>query len=209
MPRTPKTRLSTLLRLIPALPMAVAATQPLAAARAATPDQPSLDALAQMVARGDDMVSVDYLKARILAARGDFTLIDIRAPDEFAAGHIQGAVNLTVPELLSPDEVVKLRRLPQVILYGTDSSAAAQAAVLLRLSGVAAMALSGGVQAWASTLQAAPADQAAITRALNGCPETMPGAATSPAVPPLPAAPAQTTPAKPKTGPVQLNGMCG
>ncbi|WP_298282231.1 rhodanese-like domain-containing protein, partial [Acidocella sp.] len=157
MPRSPKTRLSTLLRLIPALPVAVAAVQPLAAARAATPDQPSLDALAQMVARGDDMVSVDYLKARILAARGDFTLIDIRAPDEFAAGHIKGAVNLTVPQLLSPDEVVKLRRMPQVILYGTNSAAAAQAAVLLRLSGVAAMALSGGVQAWASTLQAAPA----------------------------------------------------
>ncbi len=206
MPRSPKTRLSTLLRLIPALPVAVAAVQPLAAARAATPDQPSLDALAQMVARGDDMVSVDYLKARILAARGDFTLIDIRAPDEFAAGHIKGAVNLTVPQLLSPDEVVKLRRMPQVILYGTNSAAAAQAAVLLRLSGVAAMALSGGVRGWASALQAAPADQAALTRALTGCPETAPPAA-APVPAPMPAPP--PAPAKPKTGPVQLNGMCG
>ncbi|HQT46728.1 MAG TPA: rhodanese-like domain-containing protein [Acidocella sp.] len=200
----------------PSLPAAISALNPIGIAQAATPGDASLASLAQMIARGDDLVTPNYLKQRLLAARGDFTLVDIRDPADFAAGHISGAVNIPVAKLLDPAEIVVLRRKPQVIVYSGATDPAAQSAVLLRVAGVPAVALSGGLGAWANglTQDTSQPQSAAIVRALNDCPELTPAVipalnAAPPAATPA-AAPATPAPAaKPKPGPVQLNGMCG
>lgn len=197
---------------IPLLAPAVAAFSAGDVAQAATRDPAVLQAIAQAVARGDDAITPEHLRALILAKRRDFTLIDIRSPAAFAKAHIAGARNIPLPRLFAAGEIVKLRRAPQVIVYAETANGAAQAAALLRVAGVPALALAGGLEAWAHGLdvKAKEARSAAIVRALNACPKLTPAA-----IAPLSPSPGKTptTPKKPVApkGPpkVNLNGMCG
>lgn len=199
---------------IPLLAPAVSAFSPIDIAFAATRDHAALQAIAQAVARGDDVMTPEHLRALILAKRRDFTLIDIRSPDAYAKGHIAGAESIPLPKLFAEDEIVRLRRLPQVIVYAETTDQEAQAAVLLRVAGVPALALAGGLEAWAHELSAEAKQKrtAATVRALNACPPlapaVIPALTTGPA-----AAPAQApaaAPAAPKTyPPLKLKGTCG
>jgi len=79
---------------------------------------------------------------------GTIAVIDVRAPAEFAAGHIDGAVNVPIDELadrlppLAPD--AKL-----VMVCGTGGGRSARAAALLRERGWGrARWLCGGTNAW-------------------------------------------------------------
>lgn len=202
--------------MITPLPAAVSALSPLGLVQAASTADASLQSLAQVVARHEDEVTPEHLQALILAKRRDYTLVDIRAPEAFAAGHIRGAANIPLPRLMAADEIIRLRKLPQVIVYADATDQAAQATVMLRMSGVPALQLAGGLHAWARWIdkQAAEPEAASIVRALNACPE--PAAAAIPplntAAPPAAAgqAPAKAVPPAPKkAAPVILNGMCG
>jgi ArsR family transcriptional regulator len=91
-------------------------------------------------------VSREDLAARI--AEGSVTVLDVRPADEFAAGHIPGALNVTLPGLesilpgLSPDaEIVAYCRGPYCIY-------AHQAVTALRRHGLAARRLEGGLPEW-------------------------------------------------------------
>ena len=202
---------------VPPLPAAVGALSPVGVAWAAGSDEgASLQTLAQTVARGSDAITPERLRKLILAQRRDYTLVDLRAPDSFTAGHIRGAVNVPLAKVLDADQVVKLRRVPQVIVYADTPEQSAQAAVLLRVAGVPALALAGGLQAWAGELkdQAAHPDTAAIVRALNECPQltptemAQPGASQTPVA--RPAESAAPAARKPKGGaPISLKGGCG
>ncbi|MDE8342200.1 MAG: rhodanese-like domain-containing protein [Acidocella sp.] len=212
--------LAVIAAMVPCLPAAVSALTPFAAAEAATTDASSLAALAQMVVRGEDSVSPDYVRNKILAAQNDFILVDLRDPSAFAAGHIEGAINVPLTTIFDPNQIVKLRRVPQVIVYGNDTGQAAETAILLRVGGVPAMGMLGGLGAWTKGLdEEATGRSAAIVRALNNCPDIVPAAIPplNVAVPagfvtaPAPSAPAMSgpAPAKPKAAPIQLNGTCG
>lgn len=213
----PTNRLSLLaiVAAVPALPAAVPALSPLCVAWANASKSTSLQSLAQVVARGEDMITPEHLRFLILSNRRDFSLIDVRTQQEFVSGHIQGAMNISIPKLLEPAEVVRLRRMPRVILYADNTARAAEAATLLRVAGVPALTLEGGLVGWAQHLSsgAKRPETAAIVRALNLCPEITPASiaplAPNPTMAPTTAAPS-TLPAKPKSkAPVNLNGMCG
>ncbi len=107
-----------------------------------------VDRIAQIVARHDDRVSVDELARWIIQGKKDFVLIDVRPASDFAAGHIEGARNLAVPELLAPDQVKTLPKDRKVVVYSQGSEIAAQAVVLLRLAGYDADLLLGGYNFW-------------------------------------------------------------
>ena len=196
---------------VPPLPTALAVMAPVGAALAAAPVASTT--LAQAIARGDTQIAPAGVRALIMAQRRDFTLIDIRAPKDFAAGHIRDARNVPISQLTMPQEINRLRRSPQVILYGNATDKAAEAAVMLRASGVMARAMTGGLAAWGQALEAAAArpDQAAMVRALNLCPETVATPiAPAPAAPEAaPAAPEAAPKAPAGSAPVNLNGMCG
>lgn len=169
---------------IPALQAALVVMAPASAALAAAPHGPAPATLAQAIARGDTTIAPKQVQAMILAQRRDFTLVDIRSPPAFAAGHIRDARNVPLAKLGSAEEINVLRRSPQVILYGGTS--------------VEAMA--------------AKPEQAAVVRALNICPEVsvvpiqVPGTLRPPAAAPAPAA---TPPATKAPGKININGMCG
>lgn len=93
-----------------------------------------------------DPVSRDELAARI--ADGAVTILDVRPADEFAAGHIPGALNTTLAELeqvipgLAPDaEIVAYCRGPYCVY-------AHQAVAVLRQHGLNARRLEGGLPEW-------------------------------------------------------------
>lgn len=91
-------------------------------------------------------VSRDELAARL--AEGAVTVLDVRPPDEFASGHIPGALNATLQqlELILPT----LDRGAVIVAYcrGPFCIYAHQAVAALRKYGLNARRLEGGLPEW-------------------------------------------------------------
>lgn len=96
-----------------------------------------------------DQIEPRALRARQLAG-DDITVIDVRDPAEYAAGHLPGAVNIPAAEL--PARLAEVPPGRPVVPYCTmrhrGSSRSERAAALLRGSGHEARALDGGLPAW-------------------------------------------------------------
>lgn len=91
-------------------------------------------------------ISRQDLDARL--GEGSVTLLDIRPADEYAAGHIPGALNITLAQIehvlstIAPDtEIVAYCRGPFCVL-------AHQAVAILRRHGLMARRLDGGLPEW-------------------------------------------------------------
>lgn len=155
-----------------------------------------LQQLARDVARGERRLTAEQLAARLIGDREPLEVIDLRPAAAYAEGHIKGARNLGVTDLLKGQAP-----LPdgEWILYDEDGGQAAQAVLLLALTKRRALALAGGWRAWQAHLQAPQGDPLAERRrvaancffdgdflAESGLP-VRPVEATSPAgfVPPL------------------------
>lgn len=97
--------------------------------------------------------ALEGIPAEDLAARmrsGDALLVDVRPPEEFASGHLVGAVNVPLPDLdaflegLPPErEVVTYCRGPYCVL-------AYDAVARMREAGYQARRLEGGYPEWAA-----------------------------------------------------------
>jgi len=108
----------------------------------------SLLDVAQAAARQDDRVSVEELANWLIEGRGDFILVDVRMPADFDQGSIQGADNIPIAQLVSPETLAGLPTDRRVIVYSNGSENAAKATTMLRLSGIDAHLLTGGYNAW-------------------------------------------------------------
>jgi phage shock protein E len=83
--------------------------------------------------------------AKRLVAEGA-ALVDVRSPGEFAAGHIDGAVNIPVQDLSS-----RMREIPKdrpVVLYCASGMRSGAAARLLRSAGRTDVHNLGGISRW-------------------------------------------------------------
>lgn len=109
---------------------------------------PSLADVAQAAARQDDRVSVEELAGWLIEGRENFKLIDLRSAEDFDQGHIAGAENIPITQLVSADVLGGLPTDRMVIVYSNGSENAAKAAVMLRLSGIDGHLLTGGFNAW-------------------------------------------------------------
>jgi rhodanese-related sulfurtransferase len=87
---------------------------------------------------------IDVQTAREMWRAGD-TIIDVRSPDEYAAGHIAGAVNVPIDTLPKGAD-----RLPDgpLITACSMGGRAGRAADLLDLAGRTAFTIIGGTKAW-------------------------------------------------------------
>lgn len=72
-------------------------------------------------------------EARVLAAQ-DAVMLDVRTPEEFAEGHLEGAVNVPV-QVLEAGKVPDVPREQPVIVYCRSGRRSAKAAELLRAQG--------------------------------------------------------------------------
>lgn len=93
-------------------------------------------------------VSPENLARRI--PQGEVSLIDVRPPEEFAAGHLVGAVNVPLSKL--EDYLEQLPTEREVIAYcrGPYCALAFDAVARLRESGYQARRLEGGYPEWAA-----------------------------------------------------------
>lgn len=82
--------------------------------------------------------------------RGLVTVIDVRPPEEFAAGHIQGAINVPLAEL--DQHLEKLPRVREVVAYcrGPYCLLSVEAVGRLRRSGYTARRMEEGYPEWKS-----------------------------------------------------------
>lgn len=97
---------------------------------------------------GGPLEEVDHATLVARVRRGEVTLIDVRPPEEYLAGHLPGAVSLPLPELAQ-----RLAELPadrEVVAYcrGPYCVMSAEAVELLRQGGRIAHRLEDGVWEW-------------------------------------------------------------
>lgn len=87
-------------------------------------------------------------KSRFMDGKEAHTLLDVRTPDEFAAGHIPGAQNVAVQELGR-----KMNAVPKgkpVIIYCRSGSRSAMAAHMMLQAGYTDVYDLGGIIDWAA-----------------------------------------------------------
>jgi rhodanese-related sulfurtransferase len=89
-------------------------------------------------------ISVTELRARL--AHGGVVLIDVREPDEFEIGHIEGARNIPLHAL--EGFLHELHGKGEVLLYCRSGGRSARATEALTEVGISALNVSGGIQAW-------------------------------------------------------------
>jgi rhodanese-related sulfurtransferase len=65
----------------------------------------SLVDIAQAAARKDDRESVEDVASWLIEGRGDFKLIDVRTPEDFASGHIGDAENIPITKIVAPPDI--------------------------------------------------------------------------------------------------------
>ena len=107
-----------------------------------------------------DSIVADYFSARDAlepvsreellerAGRGDVVILDVRPRDEFAAGHIPGALSVPLDQL--DDTLARLRKRAQIVAYcrGPYCVLAPQAVERLRAHGFKARRLADGMPEW-------------------------------------------------------------
>jgi len=120
----------------------------IAACAPADKTEVSLLDVAHAAARQDDRVDVEELANWLIEGRGDFILVDVRMPADFAKGNIQGAENVPIAQLVTPETLASLPTDRRVVVYSNGSENAAKATTMLRLSGIDAHLLTGGYNAW-------------------------------------------------------------
>ncbi len=87
----------------------------------------------------------------------DWFVIDVREPDEYAAGHIEGAINIPLRELMKHlDELPNSKTAP-ILLYCHSQKRATHALVILHMLGyIKVYNLEGGYAAYVDWLQHNP-----------------------------------------------------
>ena len=96
----------------------------------------------------DDLEPVPARELLDRAKRGLVTVLDVRPPEEFAAGHVPGAVNIPVHEL--EKRLAELPKRREVVAYcrGPYCLMSYDAVVLLRKKGLKARRLQDGLPEW-------------------------------------------------------------
>jgi rhodanese-related sulfurtransferase len=79
----------------------------------------------------------------------DFTILDVRTPQEFNDGHIEGALNLDFYAAAFKDELDKLDKGKTYFVYCRTGNRSGQAVAIMQASGFReAYNLSGGITDW-------------------------------------------------------------
>lgn len=96
----------------------------------------------------DDLEPVPARELLDRAKKGLVTVLDVRPPEEYAAGHVPGAVNIPVHEL--ERRLAELPRRREVVAYcrGPYCLMAYDAVALLRKKGLKARRLEDGLPEW-------------------------------------------------------------
>jgi len=102
----------------------------------------------QWLAHRDELEPVPAAELLDRVKKGLVTVLDVRPAEEFAAGHLPGAINIPIDELDS--RLGKLRRRPEIVAYcrGPYCLMSFDAVAKLRKRGLKARRLENGFPEW-------------------------------------------------------------
>jgi len=119
-------------------------------------------AIARSIEESEDHIDPGTISQWLIEGRRDFMLVDIRGPEAFAAGHINGAENIPLSQLLQKDTLDELPKDKLMVIYSNGVSHAAQAWLVMKTAGFDSYMLEGGFNYWNQVIMnpKAPADEA-------------------------------------------------
>jgi rhodanese-related sulfurtransferase len=95
---------------------------------------------------GDDWNFIIPTELKVDLMKGkDYFLLDVRKPEDYAKGHIEGATNIFWLDLLKPENLAKLPHDRRIIIACYVGHTASQVLVMLRLLGFDARILKFGM----------------------------------------------------------------
>ena len=135
---------------VPQRPATAAAAPAAPSAAAATPPMPSPERVAEILG-SVAAVTPAALKARLQGAGTKPVVLDVRRADEFAAGHVDGAVNVAHTDILAnPASSLAAAKDAEIILYCGSGRRASAAIEALRSAGYTNLKhLEGDYPGWA------------------------------------------------------------
>jgi len=105
--------------------------------------------LAWPLVRGANAGSLTAQGAVQLINRERAVVVDVREPEEFAAGHVTGAKNVPLNQLEQKlPAAVKNKSLPLLLICATGARAQRAVATAKKLGYEQAQAVSGGLKSW-------------------------------------------------------------
>ncbi|MDA8078044.1 MAG: rhodanese-like domain-containing protein [Nitrospiraceae bacterium] len=108
-------------------------------------------------------VTADDVMGMIKAKKTDFVVVDARPnPNEFKQGHIPGAVQIPVQDLLKPDNLKKLPKGKKIILVCVTGQTQNLGLIALRALGYNAYGMKFGMISWQKGYQGGQQVQEAI-----------------------------------------------
>ena len=75
----------------------------------------------------------------------EFFIVDLRRPEDFAKGHIKGAINIFWLDMLKPENLKKFPANKKILVYCYLGHTSSQAMVILRLLGYDVVSLKFGL----------------------------------------------------------------
>ncbi|MEO8108348.1 MAG: rhodanese-like domain-containing protein [Actinomycetes bacterium] len=99
----------------------------------------------------DAIADVDVAQAQRIVDDGNAVILDVRTPDEFAAGHLQGAININVESSDFDAKVAGLDESAETLVYCQTGNRSGVATDQMAELGFTDMSdLQGGIEAWAA-----------------------------------------------------------
>lgn len=124
------------------------------------------DVLAKGPEEGFWQIPPDEVLGMINAKKNDFLIVDVRPnPAEYPQGHITGAIQITVQDILKPDNLKKLPKNKKIILVCVTGQTQNLPVVALRAMGYNAHTMKFGMAAWVKGYRGAQLMQEAIKNA--------------------------------------------
>jgi rhodanese-related sulfurtransferase len=114
--------------------------------------QQAADTFLSNIPAGEYHIMADKLLERINSGKNDFVLVDVRIPKDktFDQGHLPGAIHISFKDVARPENLAKLPKDKDIIVYCNTGHEENKALTVLRLLGYRAYALKWGYMAWKS-----------------------------------------------------------
>lgn len=101
----------------------------------------------------NEVVPVQRFKS-LMAEASDFQLIDVRTPEEYSEGHIEGSVNLNFRDANFDNQLQQLDKTKPVFVYCQSGGRSGQAAAKMKaLQFQQVFDLEGGFGAWSEATE--------------------------------------------------------
>lgn len=99
----------------------------------------------------DAVTDVDVAEAQQIVDDGGAVILDVRTPEEFAAGHLPGAININVEASDFDTKVAGLDESAETLVYCRTGNRSGVATDKMAELGFTDMSdLQGGIEAWAA-----------------------------------------------------------